>query len=121
MAAVLLAMPQPVSADDEDPFMKDDAPEEVRAESGQAPPLSDSFSITAFFGSDSAGNQIDPYKNGNRWTDLDTVRGSLTDDEQRRLVEESAEMRMHRELQEELPKREPFGDKLEDVERRLNR
>lgn len=55
-------------------------------------------------------------RNG-QWDDI-TTEGSAESDI---AYEQSLEVKMHRELSKELPTREPFGDQLEDVEKRLGK
>ena len=55
-------------------------------------------------------------RNG-QWDDI-TTEGSP---ETEAAYEQSLEVKMHRELSRDLPTREPFGDKLDDVEKRLGK
>lgn len=62
--------------------------------------------------SDSKGS-----RRNDQWDDITTEATTETD----AAYEQSLEVKMHRELSKDLPTREPFGDKLDDVEKRLGK
>ena len=64
----------------------------------------------------SSSDSTGPKKTG-AWDDISVDGSSETD----AAYEQSYEVQVHRELSRDLPKREPFGDKLDDVEQRLGK
>lgn len=121
----------------DDPFEIDDEKDQAAdtsAPSGPGGEVTSSFSITAFFGTDADGKEVNPYKDGDSWADLDKAKGALTDDDALRMVEGSNEVTMQQERAAERLRAEKRArseelrnersgrvDKLEEFEERLNK
>lgn len=94
---------------DDDPFGERD--DDVSAAPAQQPGMVDQAQ-QALFGTGNPGTvspglpQPDP-----QWSDLSTLTGER--------IEDTYEMKMREELAKPLPKRDPFGNRLDDVEGRF--
>lgn len=119
----------------QDPFeIEKEEKASTEAPSGPGGEVATGFSITAFFGTDNDGKEVNPYKDGDNWADLEKAKGSLTDDDALRAVEGSNELTMQKELasekaraerraryQELREERSGKTDKLDEFEERLNK